>query len=142
MLGSIPGSSYNGLTSIKTIENPNDDTHVEHEIGDLYVRKVNQAARDALVMMILSSLSMLALAMVKRRKDDDEPLSMIEGNAIRILWGTSGEAMAMFPLGAGSQEYIRNFTTALPMVSELTKTTKVVDHALKAMLVIVMEWWC
>ncbi len=136
MLGSIPNSSYNGLTSITDIENPTDDTHIEHQMGDLYARKINQAARDALVMMILSSLSMLALAMVRKRKDEDEPLSMIEGNAIRILWGTSGEAMAMFPLGAGSQEYIKNFTTALPMVSELTKTTKVVDHSLKALLVL------
>ena len=138
MLGSIPGTSYNGLTSITDIENPTDDTHIEHKMGDLYARKINQAARDTLAMIILSSLSMLALAMVRKRKDEDEPLSIIEGNAIRILWGTAGEVMSMFPLGGGSQEYIRNFTTALPMVSELTRTIKVIDHALKAMLV--MLW--
>lgn len=137
-LGNFKGEAFDGLTKIVDITSPTDDTHIEHKMGALYARKINQAARDALAMTIVMSLSMMALAFLKRRKiDDDEPIDMLTGNAIRILWGTAGEALSMFPIGMGSQEYIKNFTTALPMVSEVIKLSKVLDHILKYMLVMI-----
>ncbi len=35
----------------------------------------------------------------------------------------------MFPVGEGSSEYIKNFTTAIPFVREFTAASKTIHHA-------------
>lgn len=99
------------------------------DVGDFYVRKVHQARRDAVMMLLLASLSFMALAYVKRKDDDDEELGMLEGNAIRVLWGVNMETTSLFPVGAGSTEYVKNFTTAIPLVREMTALIKTGNHA-------------
>jgi hypothetical protein len=74
---------------------------------------------------------MLLLAYVKRRDDDDDEdkgLSMLEGNAIRLFWQVKGETNSMFPVGEGSTEYVRNFTTGVPFVREFTAGIKTLNH--------------
>jgi hypothetical protein len=73
----------------------------------------------------------MLLSFVKRRDDDDEELSMLEGNAIRVIWGTKGETVSMFPVGQGSQEYVKNFTTAIPFVREFSATIRMLNHGIK-----------
>lgn len=99
------------------------------DVGDFYVRKVHQARRDAAMMLLLASLSFMALAYVKRKDDDDEELGVLEGNAIRVLWGTNMETTSLFPIGSGSTEYVKNFTTAIPLVREMTALIKTGNHA-------------
>lgn len=101
----------------------------QNKLGELFSRKVSQAKRDAIVMGILTMLSMMALMYVRKKDDEDEELSFLEGNAIRILWGVKGESTSMFPVGGGSQEYIRNFTTAVPLVREFTALQRMGSHA-------------
>ena len=100
-------------------------------VGDFYAKRVHHARRDAIAMLLLTALSMLLVSFVKRRDDDDEELSMLEGNAIRVIWGTKGETVSMFPVGQGSQEYIKNFTTAIPFVREFTAVIKMLNHGFK-----------
>ena len=100
-------------------------------VGDFYAKRVHHARRDAIAMLLLTVLSMLLVSFVKRRDDDDEELSMLEGNAIRVIWGTKGETVSMFPVGQGSQEYIKNFTTAIPFVREFTAVIKMLNHGFK-----------
>lgn len=98
------------------------------DIGDIYIRKIGQARRDAIAMIIVSVMSLLALAYIKRQKDEDDELSVLEGNAIRVLWGVKGETTAMFPIGSGSSDYIKNFTTAIPFVREGLAIQKTINH--------------
>lgn len=101
------------------------------DAGDFYAKRVHHARRDAIAMTLLTILSMMLLSMVRRRDDDDEELSMLEGNAIRVIWGTKGETVSMFPVGQGSQEYVKNFTTAIPFVREFQATIKMLNHGIK-----------
>jgi hypothetical protein len=101
----------------------------QNQLGQLLSRKMDQAGRDAIVMAILTMLSIMVLMYVRRKDDEDEELSFLEGNAIRILWGVKGEATSMFPVGGGSQEYIKNFTTAVPLVREFTALQRLGSHA-------------
>jgi hypothetical protein len=83
-------------------------------------------------MLTLTLISMMLLAYVKRRDeddDDDEGLGIIEGNAIRLLWQVKGETNSMFPVGEGSSEYVRNFTTGIPFVREFTAAIKALNHS-------------
>lgn len=98
--------------------------------GKFLTRKVAQARRDMIAMGILTALSTLALMYVRRKDEDDEELSMIEGNLIRILWGIKGETTSMFPIGGGSEEYIRNFTTVTVLTSELKKMKNALSHGI------------
>jgi hypothetical protein len=100
-----------------------------NKLGALYSKKVDQARRDSIAMMMLTVLGTIALIYVKKKDEEDEELSFLEGNAIRVLWGVKGETLSMFPVGGGSEEYIRNFTTAVPLVRELTAVKKGVSHA-------------
>ncbi len=131
-----------GLKGVgKTVEMIDPDTNqfIENKkVGKFHARKITQARRDAVAMMILSTASMLVLAAVKKKSDDGEEVSFLEGNVTRLIWGTSMEAMAMFPAGTGSQEYIKNFTTAVPMVKELNATYKLSDHLLKSSLLLIL----
>jgi hypothetical protein len=101
----------------------------QNKLGELFSRKVSQAKRDAIVMGVLTVLAMMALMYVRKKDDEDEELSFLEGNAIRILWGVKGESTSMFPVGGGSQEYIKNFTTAVPLVREFTALQRMGSHA-------------
>jgi hypothetical protein len=101
------------------------------DAGDFYSKRVHHARRDAIAMTLLTILSMMLLSFVRRRDDDDEELSMLEGNAIRVIWGTKSETVSMFPVGDGSQEYVKNFTTAIPFVREFSATIKMLNHGLK-----------
>ena len=101
----------------------------QNQLGQLLSRKMDQAGRDAIVMAILTMVSMMALMYVRKKNDEDEELSFLEGNAIRILWGVKGEATSMFPVGGGSQEYIKNFTTAVPLVREFMALQRLGSHA-------------
>jgi hypothetical protein len=109
------------------------------DVGDFYSRKIGQARRDAIVMILLTTMSMMALAYVKRKDEDEEELGVLEGNAIRVLWGVKGEALSMFPVGAGSTEYVKNFTTAVPLVREGTATIKMVNHLYSYLFVMMMN---
>jgi hypothetical protein len=97
--------------------------------NEFYIRQAAQARKDAWMMITLTIMSMIALGYVKRKDDDDEPLGIVEGNLFRILWSVRNETLSMFPVGGGSDEYIRNFTTAVPMVREVTKLKTMMNHA-------------
>lgn len=112
------------IAGSKAMSNSNDN-----KLGPLFTRKVAQAKRDAIFMAVLSVMSMMALMYVRKKDEDDEELSFLEGNAIRILWGVQGETTSMFPIGGGSEEYIRNFTTFTTSVRELTTLKKFAAHA-------------
>jgi hypothetical protein len=71
----------------------------------------------------------MLLSYVKRKDEDDEEIDMLTGNAIRVIWGVKMETMSMFPVGAGSEEYVKNFTTAIPLVREATSIIKMGNHA-------------
>jgi hypothetical protein len=102
----------------------------DNQMGAFLTRKVGQARRDAILMGIMVALGMMALSYVRKKDDDDEELSMLEGNAIRILWGVKGETLSMFPVGGGSSEYIRNFTTLTTYTRELEALKKFGSHAI------------
>jgi hypothetical protein len=112
------------LLGSKRMNNSNMNT-----MGPLLTRKVHQAKRDAMAMFVLSALGMMAITYMKKKKDDDEELSVLEGNAIRVLWGVKGETMSMLPIGSGADEYIRNFTTLTTGVRELTGLWRMANHA-------------
>jgi hypothetical protein len=86
-------------------------------------------------MLITTILSMLALSYVKHKDDDDDELSFLEGNVYRLITGVQGETTSMMPLGGGSNEYIRNFTTGIPFVRELTAFKKLMTHAMNYSMV-------
>jgi hypothetical protein len=96
--------------------------------GDLYTRKIAQARRDAFVMAMMTILSMMLMSYIRRKDDDDEEIGMLEGNALRIFWGTKGEVLSMFPLGGGSDEYIRNFTSLTVYTRELNAVKRMGSH--------------
>jgi hypothetical protein len=108
-------------------------------IGKLYTKSISHARRDAVAMAILTMVSMAALQYVKRKDDDDEELGFLEGNAIRLLWGVKGETTAMFPLGGGSSEYIRNFTSLTTYTRELNAAKKLSTHALSTLAALSMN---
>ena len=122
----------NGGTKFFEIRDPNTNEVIGTEsVGDFYTKRIRHARYDAIAMMVLTLLSMSALAYVKRKDDDDEEIGIIEGNAIRILWGTKAETVSMFPIGEGSNEYVKNFTTAIPFMREATAAKNLVSHGLK-----------
>jgi len=104
------------------------------KMNDFYSRKVQQAKRDAIMMALFTVLSMMALMYVRKKDDDDEELSFLEGNAIRVLWGVQGETNSMFPIGGGSKEYIKNFTTFTAYTRELNAIMATSSHALNLLL--------
>jgi len=99
-------------------------------IGKLYTKSVTQARRDLIMMGILTILAMSALQYVKRKDDEDDELGFVDGNAVRLIWGVQGETTSMFPVGGGSQEYIKNFTTLTTYLRELTAAKKLLTHSL------------
>jgi hypothetical protein len=101
-----------------------------NQMGNFLTRKVGQARRDSILMAIMVALGYTALQFVRKKDDDDEELSMLEGNAIRILWGVQGETLSMFPVGGGSSEYIRNFTTLTTYTRELEALKKLGSHGI------------
>ena len=109
------------------------------DVGDFYAKRVHHARRDAIAMALLTVISMMLLSYVRRRDDDDEELSMLEGNAIRVIWGTKGETVSMFPVGQGSQEYVKNFTTAIPFLREAQASIKLLNHGLKYGMALTMN---
>ena len=119
---------------IKTyvIKDPKTGKAIRSEnIGDFYAKRVHHARRDAIAMLLLTILSMMLLSYVRRRDDDDEELGILEGNAIRVIWGTKGETVSMFPVGQGSNEYVKNFTTAIPFLREAQASIKLLNHGFK-----------
>jgi hypothetical protein len=136
LAGKIGGQSLN----VVPIKDPATGKVTGYEdIGDFYSVKVAHARKDAIAMAALTILSLMALSYVKQKDDDDEELGMLEGNAFRVLWGVKGETTSMFPLGGGSQEYIKNFTTAIPFVREATALTKSIDHGTKLGMAMIMN---
>jgi len=113
------------LVGGKTLNRMNANT-----MGTFVTAKVNQARRDALTMILLTMASMMALAWLKRKKQDDDEYEpgVLTGNLLRLLWQTKGETTSMFPVGEGSSEYIKNFTTGIPFVREFTAATKAINH--------------
>jgi hypothetical protein len=108
-------------------------------MSEFFMRSISQAKRDAVAMGILSVLGMIAISYIRQKDDDDEELDIITGNAFRIFWGVKGETLAMFPIGGGSDEYIRNFTTAIPFLREATKLKNMVDHGWSAGLAMIIN---
>ena len=111
----------------------------DNQMGAFLTRKVGQARRDAILMGIMVALGTLALQYVRKKDDDDEELSMLEGNAIRVLWGVKGETLSMFPVGGGSSEYIRNFTTLTTYTRELEALKKFGSHSINYGLAMTMN---
>ena len=109
------------------------------KMNDFYSRKVNQAKRDAIMMALFTVLSMMALVYVRKKDDEDEELSFLEGNTIRILWGVQGETNSMFPIGGGSKEYIKNFTTFTAYTRELNAIMATSSHMLNLMLSLIIN---
>jgi hypothetical protein len=103
--------------------------NTDNKMGQFLTRKVGQARRDMIAMLILAVLGRMALMYVRKKDDDDEELGMLEGNAIRVLWGVKGETLSMWPVGAGGDEYIKNFTTATTYLRELQTAKKFASHA-------------
>lgn len=99
-------------------------------MGKFMTGKVNQARRDAIIMSLLTMASLMALSWLRKKKDEDEEYEpdLLTGNLLRLLWQVKGEATSMFPVGEGSDEYIKNFTTAIPFVREFTAAKKLVTH--------------
>lgn len=136
LAGKIGGQSLN----VVPIRDPQTGEITGQEnVGDFYSVKVAHARKDAIAMATLTILSLMALSYIKQKDDDDEELGVLEGNAFRVLWGVKGETTSMFPLGGGSQEYIRNFTTAIPFVREATAMVKAIDHGTKLGMAMVMN---
>ena len=121
-----------GGTQVFQVTDPNTGEVVgEDTVGDFYSKRIRHARQDAIMMTLLTILAMSLLSYVKRKDDDDEEIGIIEGNAIRVLWGTKAETVSMFPIGEGSNEYVKNFTTAIPFMREATAGVKLANHALK-----------
>lgn len=104
--------------------------NADNKMGHFLTRKVGQARRDMIAMLIFTVLGIMARNYVRKKDDDDEELGMLEGNAIRVLWGVKGETLAMWPVGAGGDEYIKNFTTATTYLRELQGIKKLGSHAI------------
>ncbi len=100
-------------------------------VGDFYAKHVHHARRDAIAMLLLTILSGLLLSYVRRKDDDDEELGLLEGNLIRVIWGVKGETVSMFPVGQGTNEYLKNFTTAIPFLREATAAKNLLNHGIK-----------
>ena len=127
-----------GVDGLNMMNLTKDDGSIEkEEIGDIYQKKVAQARRDAIAMVVLMILSYLALGWLRRKKDDDEEINMLQGNAFRVLWQTKQELTSMNPL-TGSDDYIRNFTQIIPFMREFTAGKKFVDHGIKLVAANVM----
>jgi hypothetical protein len=108
-------------------------------MGKFLTAKVNHTRRDFMAMVILSMLSMSALAWYKKRKEDEpdeDELSLATryknvalDNMLRLLWQVKGETNSMSPFATESQtEYIKNFTTGIPFQRELLAGQKLVSH--------------
>ena len=104
------------------------------KVNGFYASKIQHAKRDALTMALFTVLSMMALSYVRKKDDDDEELSFLEGNAIRVLWGVQGETQSMFPIGGGSKEYVRNFTTFTAYTREFNALMATSSHGFNLLL--------
>lgn len=111
----------------------------ENKMGTVLTGKVSQASRDMWAMLMITTLGMMALAYVKRKDEDDEELGVLEGNAVRVLWGVRGETLSMFPLGGGSEEYIRNFTTLTTYTRELKQLKNASSHSIALVLSMLLD---
>ena len=104
------------------------------KVNGFYASKIQHAKRDALTMALFTVLSMMALSYVRKKDDDDEELSFLEGNVIRVLWGVQGETQSMFPIGGGSKEYVRNFTTFTAYTREFNALMATSSHGFNLLL--------
>jgi hypothetical protein len=104
------------------------------KMNAFYAGKVQHAKRDAITMALFTVLSLMALTYVRKKDDDDEELSFLEGNAIRVLWGVQGETQSMFPIGGGSKEYVRNFTTFTAYTREFNALMATSSHGFNLLL--------
>lgn len=111
-----------------------------NQVNAYYSSKAVQASKDLYISLLLFSISMLLIGYVKRKRDDDEELSMFEGNAIRLLWGLRQETTSLLPVpGVGSfDDYARNFTTITSLVTDTQKVYRSVEHLLELMTVVPM----
>jgi hypothetical protein len=101
------------------------------DVGDFYAKHIHHARRDAMAMLLMTILGGILLSYVRRKDDDDEELGVLEGNAVRVIWGVRGETLSMFPIGQGTNEYLKNFTTAIPFLREATAVKNLLNHGLK-----------
>jgi hypothetical protein len=104
------------------------------KMNEFYAGKVQHAKRDAITMALFTVLGLMALTYVRKKDDDDEELSFLEGNAIRVLWGVQGETQSMFPIGGGSKEYVRNFTTFTAYTREFNALMSTTNHGFNLLL--------
>jgi len=102
------------------------------EVNEFYQRKAAQASRDFVIGILLASLSYLMLSVARSMNDDDDDeLSMMEGNIMRLLWGVTQEANSMTPMPfIGSfDEYIRSFSVMSTLTTDVTKMYNSMEHA-------------
>ena len=130
MLGKLASKVINSTIDVYTVTDP--VTGEKKQVkGDFYSKRLEHARKDAVTMILLTVLSSMLLSYVRRKDDDDEEIDLLTGNLIRILWGVKGETISMFPIGQGSNEYLKNFTTAVPFLREATAAKNLFNHAWK-----------
>lgn len=112
------------------------------KMNSFYAGKVGHAGRDLISATVLSVISMMLMAYVKGR-DDDEDIGFFAGNLIRVVWGVKQETVSMnpFPIVGGADDYIKNFTSFTTMTNELTKVPKVLTHLLGASYANLVGGW-
>lgn len=117
-----------GIEKVYQTDRKTGEVIKEIQVGDFWNSKISHARKDMFTMLALSILGYLALARLKQKDSEDEELSILEGNAIRVLWGVTGETVAMNPVFGGQKEYIRNFTQGIPFVREFQYIQKLITH--------------
>lgn len=125
------GADLNTITIYdpKDLDKPIDQRRKKTITSDFYERKIVQARRDAIVMSIFAILSSMILEYVASMDDDDEEVGFLLGNALRVFWGVKGETLSMFPIGGGSDEYIRNFTSLTVFTREFNALSRTGEHS-------------
>lgn len=109
------------------------------QVGKFMTKKVNQARRDVMLMAMMSVLAFLAYGFVMRKHDDDEELNMLEANIIRVIWGVKQETISLTPIGSGTDEYVRNFTSISSYAREAEKLIRAFDHIYNYVQVMIMN---
>ena len=111
-------------------------------VDPMYQRKAAQASKDFYANILFVSLSYLLLGMVKQRKKDEQPMSVMEGNLTRLIWGVQQETTSLTPIpGIGSfDDYIKNFSNMSSLVTDVTKLYHASEHAVGMGLVMAYDW--
>jgi hypothetical protein len=141
VLGDKLASKFGSNVDTFFVIDPDTGELVKKE-GDFYRRNISQARRDMIAMIIVTMMASGLYIMLKNNDDDDDDekaMGFFAGNVMRVMWGVKGETLSMFPLGGGSEEYIRNFTTLTVYTRELKALKAIGAHSLYYLLAMGMD---